>query len=208
MYRNSSTKIFPIILIIIVVVALIIGIVSVANYLFGGGGEEASQQKTQAELATEKLLRVDVDQSVRVTVRGPIVANEEFRTRQIIVSPTQREYIVYKGYLESIESRKTYSNNTKAYDEFVHALDKAALTKSGKYTTEEQDDLRGICASGLVYQFDILSGGSADVAYWTSTCKGSPGTFGASLQQVTNLFANQIPDKVDLGTQSTLPTLR
>ncbi len=208
MYRNSSTKIFPIILIIVVVVALIAGIVSVANYLFGGNGQDADQQKSQAEVATEKLLKVDVDRSVRVTVRGPIVANEQFRTRQIIVSPTQREYIVYKGYLESVESRKTYGNNTKAYDEFVHALDKAALTKSGKYTAEPQDDLRGICASGLVYQFEILNGGSADASYWTSTCKGSPGTFGASVQQITDLFASQIPDRVDLGTQSSLPTLR
>lgn len=208
MYRNSSNRIFPIILIVVVIAALIIGIITVGNYLFGGGGRDAEQQKSQADLASEKLLKVDVDRSVRLTVRGPIVANETFRSWQISISPTQREYTVYRGYLETVESRKTYSNSNAAYDEFIHALDKAALTKAGKYTSEEAADLRGVCATGRVYQYEILNSGSVDVAYWTSTCKGSPGTFGASVQQVNNLFTAQIPTRVEFGAQNTLPTLQ
>lgn len=207
MYRSNSNRIFPIILIVVVIVALIAGLITVGNYLFGGSGD-AEQQKSKAEEASEQLLKVDVDRSVRLTVRGPIVANEEFRSYQIGISPTQREYTVYKGYLDSVESRKTYSNNNKAYDEFVHALDKAALTKAGKYTEEEASDLRGICATGRVYQYEILNSGSLAASYWTSTCKGSPGTFGASVDQINNLFISQIPDPVNFGNQFSLPTLQ
>lgn len=206
MYRNSSTRIFPIILIIIIVVALIAGIITVGNYIFGGT-RNSGEQKSRADTAREELLKVDVDRSVRMTIRGPIVGNEAFRSYQVGISPSQREYIVYKGYLEEVQSRKTFSNNTQAYEQFVHALDKAALTTSGKYTDEEASDLLGICATGRVYQFEILNDGSAKESYWTSSCKGSPGTFGASIEQVTNLFTTQIPDKVEYNSQFSMPTL-
>lgn len=206
MYRSSSTRIFPIILIIIVVVALIAGIVTVGRYLFGGNGD-VDQQKSRAETAREALLKADVDHSVRMTIRGPIVSDESFRSYQVTISPAQREYVVYKGYLEDVQSRKSYSNNNAAYEEFVYALDKAALTSSGKYT-DEQPDLRGICATGRVYLYEILSEGSVSESYWTSTCKGSPGTFGASVQQVTDLFTKQIPTKVEYSSQFSMPTLQ
>lgn len=207
MYRSSSTRIFPIILIIVIVIALIAGIVTVGNYIFGGGNKDADQQKTHAETARDELLKVDADRSVRMTIRGPIVANETFRSYQVTISPAQREYVVYKGYLEDVKSRKTFSNNTEAYEQFVHALDKAALTKAGKYTEEQASDLRGVCATGRVYQYEILSEGSVVNSFWTSTCKGSPGTFGASVQQVTSLFSNQIPEKVEYDNQFATPTL-
>lgn len=207
MYRSSSTRIFPIILIIVIVVALIAGIVTVGNYIFSGNGD-TEEQKTQAEVARDELLKVGVDRSVSMTVRGNIVGDESFRSYQIVISPSEREYIVYKGYLEEVLSRKTYENNIQAYEQFVHALDKAALTTAGKYTTEEAGDLRGVCATGRIYQYDILSSGSVAESYWTSTCKGSPGTFGANVAQVTNLFTAQIPGNVEFNSQYTAPTLQ
>lgn len=207
MYRSSSTRIFPIILIVVIVIALIVGIVTVGNYIFGNN-DETEQQKTQADVAREELLKVDVDRSVSMTMRGPIVADEEFRSQQVIISPSMREYVVYKGYLEEEISRKEYGNNIQAYEQFVHALDKAALTTEGKYTAEEAGDLRGICATGMIYQYDILSSGSVVESFWTSTCAGSPGTFGANVTQVTNLFTSQIPGEVDFGAQSSTPTLQ
>ncbi len=207
MYRSNSTRIFPIILIIIVVVALIAGIVTVGRYLFSGNGD-TDQQKTRAQTARDALLKVDTDHSLRMTIRGPIVGNEAFRSYQVTISPSQREYTVYKGYLEEVQSRKVYSNNNAAYEEFIYALDKAALTSSGKYTDEQAADLRGVCATGRVYLYEILSEGSASESYWTSTCKGSPGTFGASVQQITDLFTKQIPEKVEYTSQFSMPTLQ
>ncbi len=194
MYRSNSSRTFTTILILIVVVALVIGIVLVAKNLFFNGSD-TTDTVTAEQAARENLLSLDVDRSVRMTVRGPIVANEEFRTTQITVSPTSRQYTLYDGYLDNVKNQQSWSNNSKAYEEFVYALDKADFTAKGKYTEEQASDVRGICATGRVYEYELLNDGSVTNRFWTSTCKGSPGTFGASVEQVTNLFVSQIPEE-------------
>lgn len=190
MYRSNSARIVPIIILVVVSIALIWGLVAVGRYIFGGAkSTTVDESVTQAR---DELLTLNIDRSTRMTVRGPIVANENFRTYEVVVSPSGREYTVYKGYREEISSQDTFSNNTAAYEQFVYALDKAALTKPGKYTESEASDLRGICATGRVYEFELLDGENQLQRYWTSSCKGSPGTLGASVQQITNLFSAQI----------------
>lgn len=205
MYRNSSSRIVPIIIVIIVIVALIAGLVAVGRYLFGGTPNQTAKLAAQQEARSE-LLTINADRSVKMTVRGPIVANENFTTTQISVSPNTRTYTLYNGYLDSVKATKSYDNNTQAYEEFVYALDKAALTTPGKYTQEEVKDLRGICATGKVYEFDIMDGSQVKEKYWTSTCKGSPGSFGANVSQVSSLFVAQLPTEKDAAT--TMPSLR
>lgn len=193
MYRSSSNRIFPIILVVVVTVALVAGLVAVGRYIFGGNAEQREAEESRVETARDQLLTLEVDRLTRLTVRGPIVGDDRFRTERISISPTQRVYTIYGSYLEDVEDQRSYDNNMEAYEEFVHALDKAAFTKPGKESPEEASDIRGICATGRVYDFEIV--GSTGVVYraWTSTCKGSPGTFGASLDQVVSLFTAQIP---------------
>lgn len=198
MYRSNSNRIIPIILVIAVMVALIAGLIAVGRYLFFGQRANTDEANVQQQ-ARDELLTVTANRSVRMTLRGPIVAEENFRTQQITISPSSRNYAVYRGYLEKQISNKRYSNNNQAYDQFVNALDKADMTIEGKDDSEEAPDLRGICATGRVYQYEILDNNSVVDRYWTSTCKGSQGTFGASVTQVNNLFIAQIPDKIDLG---------
>ena len=195
MYRSSNSRVFTIILAVIVVIAVIVGLVALARNLFFTSSSNGTDEKTAQQVARENLLTLEADRSVRMTVRGPIVANEEFRTQQISIAPSSRTYTIYDGYLDSVLDEKTYGNNMAAYEEFVYALDKAAITTEGKYTEEEAGDIRGICATDRVYEYEFLKDGSVTEHYWTSTCKGSPGTFGASVKQVTNLFVKQIPIK-------------
>ena len=84
-------------------------------------------------------------------------------------------------------------NNVRAYEEFVHALDKANLAL-GEQFDEDKDDTRGICATGRVYEYEIYDEDTLVKRLWTSTCKGSPGSLRASAEQLTNLFTAQIPD--------------
>lgn len=203
MYR-SNNRIFPMILIAVVVIALVAGLVTVGRYLIGGSGQRAEEAKSEQQMAREQLLSTGNDRSVRMTIRGPIVADEEHRSYRIAVSPSSRTYTMYRGYLESELVNKPYDNNTKAYEQFVYALDKAALTTPSKNSEQQVDDLRGICASGKVYEFEVLAANDVKQHYWTSTCKGSPGTLGASVQQVGGLFRSQIPERdIDLGTART-----
>lgn len=194
MYKSNSQRIFPLIIIVIVIVALIAGLVTVGRYLFGGSSNQ-SEEQSLAEKNQSELLTVDQDRSVIMTIRGPIVADESYRSYQVKITPKQRSYMVYKGYLSEVLSKKEYANNNQAYEQFVYALDKAAWTKAGKKSDEQASDVRGVCATGRVYEFELMNASNVLQRYWTSTCKGSPGTLGASQQQLTNLFAAQIPEK-------------
>ena len=57
-----------------------------------------------------------------------------------------------------------------------------------------KNNVLGICATGRVYEFNILDAGDVDEMLWTSTCGGSPGSLDASATQLSKLFINQIPD--------------
>lgn len=194
MYRSNSSRVVPMIIFTIVIIAIIAGLISAGRYLFGGNNQKTEETKAVIATARDELLTVNTSRSVRLTVRGPIVADEKFSSYQVSVSPQSRVYTLFDGYLSAVKENKSYENNSKAYEEFVYALDKANITKPGKYDEEQASDLRGVCATGRIYEFEFLDEGSVKKHYWTSTCKGSPGTFGASVQQVTNLFAKQVPE--------------
>ncbi len=194
MYKSNSLRIFPLILSVVIGVALIAGLITISGYLFAGD----DGKKSDSELISprDELVKLNTSRSVQVTIRGPIVANEEFETIRIKISPNYRKYNKYSGYLEDKQFAKSYKNNMKAYEQFVYALDKARMTRPGKNKpTEEMQDIRGICATGKVYDYEILDGQQVVYRAWTSTCKGSQGTFGASVKQVNNLFISQIPEK-------------
>ena len=193
MYRGSSPRIFPIIVIIIVIALIIAALVSVARMVFfSGGGDKAKEEGDQRIDIREEVLTTTENRGVRYTVRGPIVADENFRSYQITITPLNRSMTVYQGYLERPLETFSYANNTRAYEQFVYALDKANIAET---RDAKQEDLRGVCANnGRAYQFEVMDNGYTKEAVWTSTCGGSKGTMVASVKQVHQLFANQIPD--------------
>ena len=192
MYRGNSTRIVPIILVLIVVAIVIAALVSVGRAILGG-----STQTTQTNAGRDALLDTSLGHSVQMTVRGPIVANEQFHSFQITIDPSSRNMTTYQGYLEQPINAKAYDNNPKAYEQFVYALDKANFM-TGDELTGDKNDTRGICATGLVYEFSVMNGDSTVKRLWTSTCKGSPGSLKASVSQVGDLFKAQIPDESSL----------
>ena len=193
MYRGNASRILPIVLVLIIIAVAIAGLVSAGQAIFGGS--QATQ--TQTNIGQEALLNTSADRSVRMTIRGPIVADEAFRSYRITIDSTSRNLTTYSGYLEQPITGKQYSNNVKAYEELVYALDKANTMK-GDELKDAANDTRGICASGRVYQFEVLQNNSTVKQLWTSTCKGSPGSFKASVPQVEGLFLGQIPDRKSL----------
>ncbi len=193
MQRNSGTRFFPIIIIIIVAALLIAAVVSIGRAVFNGGGDD-STQTTQVDKSKETLLDTNAGNSVQMTVRGPIVAEESFSSYRVAVSNSERTMTIYSGYLESQTDGKTLANTTQAYEQFVYALDKANMVKGQMPDDDTANDVRGICARGYVYEFAVLSGGNEVKKLWTSTCDGSKGTLDASKDQLSQLFLAQIPD--------------
>lgn len=193
MQRGKLTKIIPIALVVIIIIIAISAIVSLGQSVFRGG----NNTQPNVDVGREALLNTGIDRSVRMTVRGPIVADENFRSYRIAVSPSSRTATTYGGYLQTTIDMKSFDNNAKAYDEFVHALDLANVMK-GTAFEGDKDDTRGICATGTVYEFETVRAGQAVKRLWTSTCSGSKGSLAASTTQLKNLFVGQIPEGNEL----------
>lgn len=199
MQRNNGARFFPLIIIIVIIALVIAAIVSIGRAVFNSGDGNTTEQTSQVDQNRENLLNTNTGRSVAMTVRGPIVAEENFTSYRVQASNAERSIKVYKGYLEEETNGKSLGNNTQAYEQFVYALDKANFTKSvNQADDDETKDLRGICARGYVYEFSVLSGGNEVRKLWTSTCDGSKGTLNASKDQLSTLFLAQIPDSDDL----------
>lgn len=194
MARYRSSRILPVILTIIIIIVAITALVALARVLFFSGNGE---QEPTVNVSQQQLLATTAENSVRMTVRGAIVAQEDFRSYQITVSPTSRTMQTFTGYLGTVLRQETLTNNGAAYDQFVHALDKANMSK-GTPLSAEQNDVLGICATGKLYEFSTLKNNETVEMRWTSTCAGSPGSLQASSTQLSQLFLNQIPNSTNL----------
>lgn len=189
MYRGSGPRVLPIIIAIIVIALVVAALVTVGRMVFGGSSDSSENKGTSLQ---DAVLDHTAERSVRWTVRGPIVADEKFRSYQVTVSPSSRTYVTYSGYLDQVSSTKTYDNNVKAYEEFVFALDKANISKTRSSASTE---FRGVCATnGIAYMFETINSGEVDNSLWSTTCKESAGTMGADALKIHALFVNQIPD--------------
>lgn len=192
-YRTS--RIIPVVLVVVVIIIAIAALVSLARVVFFSGTKTATT--SQVDISRDALLNTAATHSVSMNVRGPIVADEKFHSYKIAISPNARTISTYAGYLDSVVSQESLGNNVASYEEFVHALDKANLAKGDQFEGDK-NDIRGICATGNVYQFDIYDGATLVKTLWTSTCNGSKGSLDASVTQLTNLFVNQIPGATKL----------
>lgn len=191
MQRGKFARLIPIALVIIVVIVAIAALISFGRAIFGGNDTSSPSKVT--DTSRQDLLSNEAARGVRMTVRGPIVADESFHSYQINVTSDQRTLTTYQGYLSKPIDNSVLSNNSAAYDQFVHALDKANLMK-GTALTGDKDDTRGICATGRVYEFQLFDGAQPGKRLWTSTCSGSKGSLDGSLNQIVSLFQNQVPN--------------
>lgn len=195
MANYKTSRILPVVLVVVIVIVAIVALVSLARLVFFSDNNSSTEQVT--DTSRTALLNTSEGRSVQVTVRGPIVADEAFHSYRMSVSANQRSITTYNGYLDTVVAQNTLGNNTAAYEQFVYALDKANLAK-GTAFEGEQNDIRGICAGGRVYEFSILNGAENVKTLWTSTCNGSRGSLDASVNQLTGLFNAQIPDATNL----------
>lgn len=197
MQRNSGARFLPLFITLVVVIIAVIAVVSIGRAIFFSGND--NDQNAKSDPAVESsLLKTTSDRGVKLTVRGPIVADEEFTSYTITASPSTRTMSVYNGYVDTVRDQKSYENNGQAYTQFVYALDKADMTKGKAVSGDAEQDLRGICATGYVYQYATTLNGQNVTELWTSTCGGSKGTLDASTSQLNNLFQKQIPEYNDL----------
>ena len=186
-YRNSRT--LPAILVVVIVIIAIVALISGARAIFFSG---SSTQKV-TDTTVDSLLSTAASSSVSMSVRGPIVADEDFNSYKITISPSNRDITTYAGYMNTVVEQQSLGNNTAAYDQFVNALNLAKMT-AGNQPADGEGDVLGICATGTLTEYSIISNGLPVETLWTSTCTGSQGTLRANSTQLSKLFVSQIPD--------------
>lgn len=188
MYKGNRSRFFPILVVIIIAAIVIFGLVSLVRSLLHS--DTTSDTKKSTVTLSSKLLTTDDDRSVSMDVRGPIVSNEEFRSYEMTISPTSRTITTWAGYDRSkILDSETLPNDTKSYDQFVHALDYAGYTKTA---TVDSNDTSGLCADGRVYNFILAAGADSVDNRWTTNC-GIKGSFRGDGTAIRQLFLDQMP---------------
>lgn len=132
------------------------------------------------------------DSSVSVTTRGKIVGDDQHKLVRVTVTPTDRTIDVIAGYEGTIERTQSYSNNTAAYNELLHALQNAGFMKSGKSSTS---DNTGVCPLGKLYTFEVKEGDKSVSQVWTTSCgKDMPGNAAGNTALMRQLLEVQISD--------------
>ena len=207
--KNSFSRFVPILLVSVITIVAVAAVLAIGRALFGGDSTQDQSEVETVDIGNESLLSSESGRSIRLTVRGPIVADESHRSYQVTISPSSRVMATYEGYLESEMDIKKYDNNTSAYEELIYALQKRKMM-DGIELTDEQNDLRGICATGKIYMFETLMDDETVKTLWTSDCSGSKGSALANVDEIIDMFIKQIPDgdkmasSVGLGMQDSL----
>lgn len=175
-----------------VVFILIVGAIffAITDGLFGN----SQKTGTDTQAAVTDLF---VSRSARMTVQGPIVANENRESYVVEVSMDTRTIQALKGYDQTVIDTHGYSNNRVAYTDFVYALSRVGFGKA-RTVSQSAADERGVCATGTHYVFEILDNGRSLSRLWTTSCSKEKGTLDVSssnLKSIKSLFDVQIPDR-------------
>ncbi len=197
MASYKTTRFIQIVFVLLIIILVIGTLVYFGRSIFFPNTNVASQP----DISQTALLSTNADRAVRMTVRGPIVADEDYRTYQIRVTPNERALIEYKGYQNQQFDNITLVNNIPSYEQFVYALDRSNLMR-GTELTGDSNDVRGVCASGNLYQFQIFKADKVVKMLWTTSCSSVHGSINASLRVLTDLIISQIP-----GAQKKINTL-
>lgn len=138
--------------------------------------------------------------AMRLTIDGPITAEQTHREIQITVDNSLSSIAVIQGYQGRILRQRSYASNVTAYSVFLRALQLAGFNR-GKNAPSLRDE-RGYCPLGERYIMEIVNGSQVSQHYWATSC-GGQGNYQGHLNTVISLFTGQIPDysalTVDLG---------
>jgi hypothetical protein len=170
----------------------IIGLLIVA--LLGVNKNMSPEDAIAPETAKEEkpLLLTNIpEERVEIAVRGPIVADENFRGYTISVSQKERTMSVYNGYKKDAGPSAKLYNNSESFTQFVYALERAKMASE---VAKVSDDTRGVCASGELVTFNIYHKNELKKSLWTSTCGGSKGNLAGDAAKLQKLFSSQIPE--------------
>lgn len=181
MVSYKTTRIIQRLFILAIVIVIAVGMFFIAQTMIN------TNQNQPINTGKEALLKTSDGYAVSLSVRGPIVADEDFRSYKIVISPNFRGLDVYKGYKQvNLDSIKL-NNNLPAYEQFVYALDRAGFMNGSV-----DSDNKGVCATGYIYEFETIKDEKTVKKIWQSSCGSTRAISRSGVRIIMNLFLNQI----------------
>jgi hypothetical protein len=161
--------------------------------LFHGGGKPKvpTTNKTLGSYA-------NTDAYVRLTIDGPVNADQNHKAIRITVDQNQVQYQQINGYQGSVANQQSFASNQDAYANFLLALQHAGYTL-GDNTASLKDE-RGYCPLGDRYIFELNQDGHELERYWATSC-GKPKTYNGLVNLTLTLFQAQVPGYSQLSQQ-------
>lgn len=179
------------ILMALIAISLAIFVIVLLFKNIGGSGTPTNDRKDVVEF-------IDTQSTMELTVQGPIVADEDYRSAKVSVSATDVRIELRAGYENRILTTKTYQNNADAYSDFIHAL--SIMNFAHGDTNKDRANESGFCPTGNRYIYGIQNNGSEVQRFWSASC--TAGTFGGQAARVRALFRAQIPDFTTLVSET------
>lgn len=181
-------RFMPAVFMLVTIALIIAGAVSLGRVLLMPSGNKEPSDNSQTQLVSTTSTA-----SVRMNVRGPIVATENFRGFSIVVAPQSRQMSVYSGYNLNVLTQTNLTNVPSGYEQFVYALKNLKLA-DGKELSGDKNDTKGVCPTGILYEFAILDNNKSVKTLWTTNCASYRGSLKANRSELYNLFMAQIPN--------------
>lgn len=157
----------------------------------GGGGSNPEKPKTTKALSEY----ASTDAVVRLTIDGPIVADQDHQAVQITVGQDDVTYSQVQGYQGTVVKQQSFVNNQNAYSNFLYALGHAGFTRGDN--SKDRANEKGYCPRGNRYIFELIDGGNDIQRYWATNCKGTK-TYTGDTSLTLTLFQAQVPGYNDL----------
>lgn len=158
----------------------------------GGGGGGGSKVPTTKKPLTSYAT---ADSQVRLTIDGPINAQQEHKQIVITVGQSQTNYQQVTGYDGAVVKQQAFANTASGYSVFLHALQHAGFTRGD--TAPELKDERGYCPQNNRYIFELIQNDKDVQRFWATDC-GKPKTYLGGLGLTLSLFKAQVPGYTSL----------
>jgi hypothetical protein len=162
-----------------------LAIVLIVLLFTGGGGSK--KPKTTKALADYAFS----DSVVRLTIDGPITADQTHQAVRITVGQEDTIYEQVQGYQGTVVNQQSYASNQNSYSNFLYALGHAGFTRGDPSKVLANE--KGYCPLGSRYVFELIDSGNTIQRYWGTSC-GNPKTYKGNLNLTLSLFKAQVPD--------------
>ncbi len=168
-----------------------LGLIFIMIILLFSGGDDKPKAPTAKTLESY----ASTDAEVRLTIDGPVNANQNHEQVRISVGRDNVTFEQLEGYDGNVVNTQNYANTENAYTTFLRSLSRAGFT-NGDPDPKARDE-RGFCPLGNRYIFQVSQNNRDIQRYWSTNCDDAKTYLGAADLTIT-LFQAQVPQYDEL----------